>query len=219
MREDNMPWWAQNLVIRGFEDGEPDTTADDPPDPGGDADDDDDGGDQGKPDDLAAIKTALDKERKLRRAAEKAAKDATRSVKAREDQDKTEVERATAAAQQATERASRLAARLMETAVENVITKLAGKHSFADPDDVLRLLDRSTLAIDQDEDDPSIIEIDEAGVEAAIKALAKAKPHLIKSNGDGEPSGSKFGGGRKPSSDDADLYDRYPALARNKPRS
>lgn len=219
MRKDELPWWSK-LIIRGFDD-DGDGSDDDQNDDDGTDDSSDDDGDQGKPDDLAGLKSALTKERQARKQLEREARKTAKERQALLDKDKSEVERATAAAAAAAEKATRLAARLRETAVDNAVVKLAGKVNFADVDDALRLLDRTKLNITQDEEDPADIEIDEAEIEAALKALAKAKPHLIKTSaGDGEPSASKFGGGRKPTKDDdSDLYDRYPALARSRPRN
>ena len=50
----------------------------------------------------------------------------------------------------------------------------------------------------------------------ALKALAKAKPHLLVAEGEGTKSASKFGGGQKSQDqlDEEALMAKYPALRR-----
>ncbi len=215
------PFHLKGLVILGFDEKE--TESDD------DSDDDSDGqegksGDSGKKSegtkdeddrDISGLKSALKKERDERRSLTKEIKELREFKEQADSKDKTEGEKATAAATKAQQKADRLAVKLRDTALENVVTKLATKHKFVDIDDALRLIDRSEIQIDQDEDDPSDLTIDEKSVDKALKALAEKKPHLI---GDGEglpPSGSKFAGGRKnadPNADTEALKQKYPAL-------
>lgn len=220
MRLDD-PFFLKGLVIRGFDEKEEES--DDDSDDTSDDQNDDSGKSGKKSDDAkgendtdtAGLKSALKKERDERRALAKEIKDLRKFKEDAESKDKTEGEKAQAAATKAQQKAERLAAKLKETALENVVTKLATKHKFVDIDDALRLIDRSEIQIDQDEDDPSDLTIDEKSVDKALKALAEKKPHLI---GDGEglpPSGSKFAGGRKNSDPNADteaLKQKYPAL-------
>src|SRR5690606_17927203 len=123
------------------------------------------------------------------------------------------------------DKATKLAAKLLTNAVDTAIIKVGTALKFRDLDDALKLVDRSEIDVEQDEDDPSDVEIDTKTVEAALKALAKAKPHLLIPDGDGdegsgEKSGSKFGGSRK-SKDDLDeerLRELYPALRVSSPK-
>jgi len=79
----------------------------------------------------------------------------------------------------------------------------------------LSLIDRSTIGVEQDEDDLADVEVDEKSVERAVKALAAKKPHLLIADGDEQPSGGKFGGHKtKDEADQAALEARYPALKR-----
>jgi len=220
MRKGMLPYYLQNLVIRGFEDENPpkkkedgegndDEEEDDENDEGGESKDKDTGND--------ALKSALQKERRARKAAERQAKELQKFKEEKENADKSETDKAKDEATKAADRATKLANKLRDTAVDNAIIKQGGKLKFRDIDDALKLIDRSAIEVDQDEDEPDDITVDESSVEAALKALAKAKPHLIIAEGQEDKSGSKFGGGRKPQKDaDEDaLRDRYPALNRS----
>ena len=71
------------------------------------------------------------------------------------------------------------------------------------------------IDIDQDEDDPSDVEVDENQLEQALKKLAKAKPHLLgDGSSSGTPTGSKFNGSSKGGKklDEESLKAVYPAL-------
>jgi hypothetical protein len=133
----------------------------------------------------------------------------------RANADKSEVDRAKAAETKATERVAALATKLRDTALENAITKAANAAKFRDPSDVMALISRSDIVIEQDEDNPADIEIDEKSVTRAVAALAAKKPHLVLADGDDGPSGGKFGGGRKEpkKTDEEALKAKYPSLA------
>lgn len=223
-KKDLLPEELKNITqIIGFED---DDDKDDKNSGSGseDDDDDDDGDDDkgkgSKDEGNDGLKSALRKERQSRRALEKELKTLKSKQQEADDKDKSESEKAKEAAAQSKAKAEKLAKKLRDTAVDNAIIKLSGKLKFRDIDDALRLIDRDDLEIDQDEDDPADIQIDEKSVEEALKALAKKKPHLIGS-GEGEggdKSGSKFNGGKKTQqdADDEALYQRYPALNRSR---
>jgi hypothetical protein len=231
------------LVFRGFEgegdggtggsgeggqdgsEGADNTGGDD--DGTGGGDNDDDAGDDDLPDDLEGLKRALKTERDLRKKAEKGQKLSEREkrrlqkaqddIKAAED---GEVAAAKKAAEESTQKVTRLAAKLRQTALEGAIKEAAQKAKFRDPDDVITQLQRNNFAgieIDQDDDDPADIEIDAKSVEKAVKAVATAKPHWLIAAGDGAPSGGSFNGGKPggKSNKNAEYADRYPAL-RNK---
>lgn len=215
------PFHLKGLVILGFD--EKKTESDDDSDDDSD-DQDDKSSDSGKKSegtkdeddkDTSGLKSALKKERDERRALAKEIKELRKFKDEADSKDKTEGEKAQAVATKAQQKADRLAVKLRDTALENVVTKLATKHKFVDIDDALRLIDRSEIQIDQDEDDPSDLTIDEKSVDKALKALAEKKPHLI-GDGEGLPaSGSKFAGGRKntdPNADNEALKQKYPAL-------
>ena len=226
MRKDLLPYWLQNITIRGFE-GDDDKTKDDKSkdDTGGDdedkdKDEEDQGGD--KTGGVDGLKSALRKERLQRREFEKELKELKKFKDEAEAKDKTATEKAQEDAAKATEKATKLAGQLRTSAVNNEIIKLGTQLKFRDIDDALRLVDREEIEVDQDDEDPSAIEVDPKSVEAALKALAKQKPHLLKTDGeDAGPSASKFGGGRqsKEELDDEALRAKYPALARGSRKS
>lgn len=188
--------------------------AEDPPggdqgDDSGDDDDDgdDDAGDEGKKkegedgkkeddgeDAADNLKKALRAERKARKQADKE----LRQLRALQADKKEGDDDATTKAQQkadaADAKAVKLAARLAKTEVDNAIVKAATKLKFRDVDDALAQVKRDPDWVDQDEDDPSEIEVDAEAVEKAVKKLADSKKYLLQVDGETDPSGSKFGG-------------------------
>lgn len=167
--------------------------------------------------DVAGLKSALAKERennKNLKQAEKDLKAAQARLKEIDDKDKSDGEKATEAATKAAEKVTKLATRLRDQALDTIIEREARKAGFKDTDDALKLVDRSSIGVEQDEDDPSDVQIDDKSVKAAVEKLAKAKEHLLGGEGDGAPSGSKFGGGKKNTKEasDAELTKKYPAL-------
>ena len=180
------------------------------------------------------LKTALRKERKERRAAQKQMKDLQRQLdelkptgkggkgsegKGGSDDEKSEEDaenkRKLASAEA---RSERLAERLARSAVDTTIIQVAGEAKmpkFTDIEDVLKLIDRDDIDLEQDEEDPSAVEVDKDTVRDALQTLAKAKKHLLVSgNGQGgDKTGSKFGGGNKKRTTSKDaLRKKYPAL-------
>ena len=222
-----LPKEFHDLVLLGFEEPkkkEDESEEDDDSDDEGDEDDDDKGGDEGKGKGNEGLKSALTKERKERRRLERENKRLAKAQKDREDAEKDDATKAKDEAAAEKTKSAKLANRLRDTALDNSIIKLANGMNFADIDDALKLIDRDDIDIDQDEDDPSDIEIDEKTVKEALEALAKRKPHLLKSeNGERKPpkSGSKTGGGEKTKEqlDDEALAARYPALRRGSRKS
>lgn len=190
-------------------------------DDGGDAgsgegtDDGDKAGDSSDKEDNSGLKSALQKERSARKSLERELRKLQSAEEDRANADKSEVERAKAAEQKQTERVQALATRLRDTALENAITKAATAAKFRDPSDAMALISRSDITIDQDEDNPADIEIDEKSVARAVAALAAKKPHLVLADGDELPSGGKFNGSRKDSkqTDEEALKTKYPSIA------
>jgi len=232
------------LVIRGFDDGDTDTGGSgdggseggsdgDGDDTGGDddtggGDGDGDAGDDDLPDDLEGLKKALKTERELRKKMQKGQKlterENRRLKKAQDDlkaAEEGEVAAAKKSADEAAAKVKNLGEKLKQSALERAITEAARKAKFRDPDDVITQLQRNNFAgidIDQDDEDPSDIEIDAASVEKAVKAVATAKPHWLIAAGDGSPSGGSFNGGKpggKGGDKNKEFAERYPAL-RNK---
>lgn len=224
MRKILLPKSLQGITLIGFEDETPEQkTAREAAEAKAkeDDDDDDDGGDDGdkgkEKEDNSGLKSALDKERKARKAAEKLARDAQKIIDDAASKDKSETDQAKDKADKADAKSAKLAERLKVTAVDNVIIKLAGGLKFRDLDDALQLIARGDIEVDQDEDDPSDVTVDEKSVKSALEALAKKKPHLIVAEGQGDRSGSKFNGGKKTEKDvdEEALRKQYPALNRS----
>ena len=162
----------------------------------------------------AGLRKALAEERKARKADAKALKAFQLEKEDRELSEKTEKEQAEIRADKAAEKLTRLAAGYLKTSTDAAISKAAEKAGFLDTDDALAGVDRESLGIEQDDEDPSKVTIDVKAVEKAVKALALRKPHFVKTGtDDGERTGSTFGGSkpRKQSSDDA-LKAKYASL-------
>lgn len=115
---------------------------------------------------------------------------------------------------EATARAEKLAAGLLQRDLNAAIEREARELKFLDPQDAIALVDRTAIIYDQDEDDPTDIDIDLDTVKAAVKSLATRKPHYIsKGTDDGEATGSAFGGKKRKSKNaDDELRDLYPSL-------
>lgn len=189
---------------------------------GGDAGGNDGAGDEGDKagessdkEDNSGLKSALQKERQQRKNLEREVRNLRTAQEERDNADKSEVERAKAAETKAAEKVAALATKLRDTALENAITKAANAAKFRDASDAISLVSRGEITIEQDEDNPADIEIDEKSVERAVKALAAKKPHLVLADGETDASASKFAGGRKDQKtlDDEALKAKYPSLS------
>lgn len=164
---------------------------------------------------------ALRKERQERRKLAKEVKDLKKLVPAGKGKPKTGSEKSEEdikAEQDREQKGVRLAQRLQKQAIDNLVIRLAPQYKFADVDDAVKLIDRELIDVDQDEDDPADVEVDEASVKDALKELAKKKKHLlVDTKGAGGSAngrtGSTFSGKKKKDklSDEA-LRKRYPAL-------
>lgn len=184
---------------------------------------------------LAGVREALRKERLQRRQLQKQLKAAGVKPpvkKAAAKQGSTESETDDEELQQAVTKAEKLAGQLATSAVNTAIMQVMNSNDkkvpkFTDIDDVLQLISRGDIDVEQDDDDPSQITVDKDTIKEALKALAKKKPHLLTRDdgeggkGGGKPdekpgTGSKFGGGRRgnESSQTQALMDKYPALKR-----
>lgn len=216
------PW---DFTIVGFEKKEESSSE---KDDGSEEDDDDDDDDSEKDDsksgesgegkeDTRGLKSALDKERRDRKRFEKELKALRKFKDDTESANDSEKDKAEKEATKAKEKNAKLATKLRENAIDTALIKLAGKHKFRDVDDALRLVNRESIDVEQDEDEPDDIEIDEKSVEKALKALATSKPHLVLADGEEDRSGSKFGGKKKgdEGTDDDALRNKYSALRRS----
>jgi hypothetical protein len=197
----------------------PEEDPEDPEDPEGDPDDKGEA-DADKPEgksaaDFAALQKALSAERRLntKLTRENSKLAATKETKEAE-KDET-IEEAKQKELAATQRAEKLAAGLLKRDIDTAIKEAARDLKFLDVEDALNGVDRSKIVADQDDDDPTDIEIDEDTVKAAVKALATRKPHFLNSGtDDGEATGSQFGGSKRrtKADEEAALREYYPSL-------
>lgn len=136
-------------------------------------------------------KTAAEWEAEAREARKEAqqlrdrAKAAEAKIKEAEDKDLTDKERATKAATDAETRATALEARVITAELKSEAVRLG----FTDPTDAIRLIDRDKLEVKDGE---------VTNAETLLKALAKAKPYLLKAAESSPPSGrNPHGGGEQ----------------------
>lgn len=224
------PW--QNLIVFGAEgenNGSSDGSSDPPPssdssanesgnesgsgeDDSGNSGDDSSGDDDG--DDREELKKALRSERRLRKAAEKERNQLKAASENNEEQ--KEIDKARENETAAQNKVTRLAERLLTTELNAAIRKAARDAKFIDEDDAVNGIARDDLDFDQDEDDPSAIDIDEKSIVDAVKALARKKPHFVRQPGDGKKTGSSFKGGQGTPDDqqarEAKFKEDYPSL-------
>lgn len=219
LRHDYWNQWPEVILgADGENDGDQEGSDDD-----GDDDDEDDSNDdsdqdqQNKPpsaEDVAKLQEALAKERRLNK---RLARDNTRFKNAqgtKQQQDLDELEQTKAREAEATTRAEKLAAGLLKRDIDTAIKEAARELKFLDVTDAIDGVDRSAIVFDQDDEDPTDIDIDLATVQAAVKKLSTKKPHFIsRGTDDGEPSGSGFGGTKKTKKTTEDaLKELYPSL-------
>lgn len=182
-------------------------------------DDSDDSGDDSGHDDAddpktKGLRSALAAERKKAAALDKKLKAKEKAEAAAALAEKSELEQEQIKAKQAEERAEKLSNGFLQRSLNDSIRDAARTLNFIDVSDAIAGVDRSTLTYEQDSDDPSDVEVDEDTVLAAVKALAKKKPHFVRTGtDDGEPTGSAMGGSRKKkTTSEETLKQKYAAL-------
>lgn len=102
------------------------------------------------------------------------------------DQMRTELETAQTALESATEASTVTAANLKTERIRNAVTMAAISAGFVDPSDALSMISQDDLVTDEGI-------IDDKAVEKNLKALAKKKPHLLKSHNRGSGDGAGSG--------------------------
>jgi hypothetical protein len=213
--------WLSNTIITGREEG------DDEGDEGDEGDDGEDNGEEGEGEGgegdtgdgetdyearAKALEESLKRERKLRRTAEREARKAKKTTATKEEKDTSEDLQKQLLAQE--EKTQKLATRLRTSAIDTAILEAARDAGFIDPSDALTDEVRRQVDIDQDDEDPSDIDVDEDTVIEAVKKLAAKKKHLVTPAGGGEPSGGKFRkkGQTQDKASDQVLQEHYPSL-------
>lgn len=135
-------------------------------------------------DDNEALMGALRKERKLRKQHERENKALRAQLAKRTPAKKSSTPSDDGKAQREAEERDRKSERLAESlriqAEDRVITKHARKLGFRDEEIAVKLLDRDDLDVEQDDDDPTKVKVDERSAERAVKRLAKQQPFLLK---------------------------------------
>lgn len=121
--------------------------------------------------------------------------DLAKRLKAFEDKDKTELERAQGDAQQAADRATALEKEVQSLRAERAIDRAAQAKGFLDPEDAVLHLSRMDIEADETGQPKK------AAIDRALDALAAAKPHLV----GGRPGGSGDGGARTPAPTGMDM--------------
>lgn len=144
------------------------------------------------------------------RAADQRASKLEEELKAIQRKDQSELERAQTDVKDLTAKMEGLSTRLQDTLLQNAFLS-NNKYTWHDPQDALRLMDMEGVSID---DDGKV-----SGLPEAIAKLAKAKPHLLKTednDSSGAPSGSANNGKRKGDGKPPkkEYSSRFPALRR-----
>lgn len=136
-------------------------------------------GKDGQPFDASRAQRTIEQLRDELKAAKITAKEAealrTR-LKAVDEEKLSETERLASRAQEATEKLSAAEQRAADLALQMSVERAARKLNFIDEDDAYRLIDRKAVEMDDDGDPKN--------VEKLLTDLAKAKPHLVKAEGD-----------------------------------
>lgn len=147
-----------------------------------------------EPFDEARARATITAQRAAEREAKAALATATKELedlrkkqKERDDADLSEAEKATARANDAEKRATEAEERLKTANTQRAIEREAGKLNFHDPEDAI------VQIVGKLEYDP---DGKPTNVEAALKALATAKPYLVKSEASGKGVPSTPNGGR-----------------------
>lgn len=154
----------------------------------GGGDSDDTGGNDGNDETptVEALQAELAETRKSLKAANREAQERRLKLqevedaeKKRKEQEQTEAQKAQARADEAERKLSEALATQQKRTIRHAVELAAGKMNFHDPADAYALADLTDVQIG---DDDKV-----SGVEEALKALVKSKPHLVKqqqSNGD-----------------------------------
>jgi hypothetical protein len=172
-----------------------------------------DSGSEVKPDDVVT-RDEFEKVMERMKAADRRASTAEEELKKRQRAEQTELEQAQGDVKDITAERDSLLGKIKEIRLENAFLS-SNKHAWHDPSDALRLIDLSSVEIDENGK--------VKGLDTAIERLAKAKPHLIKTesskdDAEGADGGTPASGpasngkrkgdpGQKP-----DYTSRFPAL-------
>lgn len=163
---------------------------------------------------LSGLKSALAVERKARKDLEKKLNQLAQAEARAKQTEEEKIAQLTKDFEASKTKSSNLAAAFLAVSLEEAIRKAAIEAKFRDPSDAIAMVDRSTIVVDQDEDNPHLVEVDSNTVKTAIKKLADVKKHLLLTGTeDGGQTGSQFGAQRKGGQlTEADYKAKYTSL-------
>lgn len=140
--------------------------------------------DEEEDDPYDGLRSALSKERKLHREerknrvkAERELEEATAKLSAGTTKESEAINGLQTQLNDERKKNVGLADSLATQALHTAILAMANTVGFIDPEDALAIA--KNIEVEQDENDPTQVEVDEALVKAEVKALATKKPHLI----------------------------------------
>lgn len=199
------------------ESGDEGDNDDDEGDPAGDENTNDDANksDKSGDNDIEALKKALAAERRQNKKNARALAQAQAQNASKEQTDNEDLEETKKKLIASTEKTQKLASGLLKRTLDSAIKDAARDLKFIDVEDAVAGVDRSLIEFDQDDEDPSDIDLDVDSVVAAVKKLAAKKAHFIaRGTDDNSPSGSPMGGSRKRSkvNEEDELRSIYPNL-------
>jgi hypothetical protein len=147
--------------------------------------DEEDGDDEEEEEDpYEGLRSALSKERKLHRVerrnrikAERELESARSQLAAGTNKESEAITELQTKLDEERSQTASLAKKFSTQAVNGAIKTAAEKLGFIDPEDALVVA--RNIEVDQDDEDPTQVEVDEALVLSEVKALAKKKPHLV----------------------------------------
>lgn len=142
-----------------------------------------DGGKQGGDDKGTVSQADLDAVTRRMQAADRRASEAEAKLRELADKDKSELERAQGRVGELEKELADARSMIDQMALRNAFFT-DNKHTWHDPTDALALLDREGVEVKDGQ---------VTGLAAAIEKLAKAKPHLLKSDDSGKGGGNGSG--------------------------
>lgn len=143
------------------------------------------------------------------KAADRAKAAAEAEVRKFKDKDKSELQRATDRVTELESESKKLSEDNNKLRIQNAFLS-TNSYTWHDPDDALNLADLSGVKVDEDGN------VDKDALKAALAALAKAKPHLVKASNGSGPSGDA-NAGRKRSGSNKDEKSRRAQIAKRFP--
>lgn len=111
-------------------------------------------------------------------------------LEAYEKERMSDLEKAQSAATEAQERLASIETELRQERFRNAVISQASASQFTDPEDAVRMIDPSTVTVDEETGIPN-----RQSLEAAVKKLVAAKPYLVAQTTGGSGEGGSRGSG------------------------